>query len=118
MAKVAITCNSSESASVFPAFILGGAAASLGDAVTLFFTPAAAQALVRGRLEEMKGAKGLPDIIELYDSFRSLGGKIYACDLTSGVEGLSEDDFRCGVELIGAVTFMSQIRDVTITFSF
>lgn len=41
MAKVAITCNSSEPSSVFPVFVLGTAAAALGDNVTLFFTPAA-----------------------------------------------------------------------------
>ena len=118
MKKVAITCNSSDPASVFPVFILGAAAASLGAEVILFFTPAAAHALTEGGLEGMRGTKGLPDIVELCDSFRSLQGKIYVCDLIREVEGLSEDDLRCGVELVGAATFMSRIGDATITFSF
>lgn len=118
MAKVAITCNSSEPNSVFPVLILGAAAAALGDEVILFFTPAAAQALTKGELERMRSAKGLPDIVELYENFRSLGGTVYACELALDVSDSRPDDFRDGVELVGATTFMSQIRDATVTFSF
>ena len=118
MAQVAITCNGSESGSVYPALILGSAAAALGDDVVLFFTPAAAPALVTGELEKMRGAKGLPDIIDLYESFLGLRGTVYACELALAAKDLTPGAFRAGVEVVGVTTFLSRARDATLTFSF
>ncbi len=118
MAKVAIVCNGIEPSSVFPPLILGGSAAASGDEVILFYTPSGAPALVKGKLEEMRGKKGLPDPVELYEGIRNLGGKIYVCELALEVKDLKKEDFREGVEIIGATTFMSRIKDATVTFSF
>jgi predicted peroxiredoxin len=118
MAKVAITCNGSEPGSVYPAFILGSSAAALGDDVVLFFTPAAARALVAGELEKMRGAKGLPDIIDLYESLLGLRGTVYACELALEAKDLTRDAFRTGVEVVGVTTFLSRVHDATLTFSF
>ena len=118
MAKVAITCNGSEPKSVFPPFILGASAAASGDDVILFFCPAGAPALVKGKLEEMRNAKGLPDIIELCNGLQDLGGKIYVCELALDAKDLKKEDFREGVEIVGATTFLNDIKDATITFSF
>ena len=118
MAKVAMVCNSAEPGMIFPPFILGSAAVASGDEVVLFFTPGGSLALVKGKMEEMREAKGLPDLIELYDGVRSLGGKIYLCELALEAKGLKEEDLREGVEVVGATTFMNEIKDATITFSF
>ena len=117
MAKVAITVNGSEPGNVFPPFILGSSAAATGDEVILFFTPGGAPSMVKGVIEQMK-AKGLPDLVELYNGLRSLGGKIMVCELALEAKGIKEEEFREGVEIVGATTFINAIKDATITFSF
>ena len=118
MGKVAFVCNGSEGKCVFPPFILGTSAASLGDDVVIFFTPAGAGSMVKGELEKFKGAKGLPDIIELYEGIRQLGGKIYVCELALDAKDLKESDFREGVELIGATAFLKETESANTTYSF
>ncbi|MCD6516513.1 MAG: DsrE/DsrF/DrsH-like family protein [Candidatus Aminicenantes bacterium] len=117
MAKVAITVNGSEPVNVFPPFILGSSAAASGDDVVIFFCPGGAPAMVKGKIEEMKG-KGLPELKELYDGLVGLGGKIYVCELALEAKDLKKEDFRDGVEIIGATTFINEIKDATLTFSF
>ena len=117
MPKVAITCNGSEPSNVFPPFILGSAAAASGDEVVIFFTPGGAPAMVKGVIEKMEG-KGLPNLLELYEGIRSLGGRILVCELCLEAKDLKETDFREGVEIVGATSFVSDIRDAQITFSF
>ncbi|MBN2199129.1 MAG: DsrE/DsrF/DrsH-like family protein [Candidatus Aminicenantes bacterium] len=117
MAKVAITVNGAESKNVFPPFILGSSAVSLGDEVNIFFCPGGAEAMVKGAVEKMQG-KGLPNLAELVEGVRALGGKIYVCELALTAKDLKKEDFRDGVEIIGATTFMDKIKDATITFSF
>ena len=117
MAKVAITVNGSEEKNVFPPFILGSSAVASGDEVTIFFCPGGAPAMVKGEIEKMEG-KGLPNLLELYEGLRNLGGKIYVCELALEAKDLKKEDFRDGVEIIGATTFINDIKDATITFSF
>lgn len=117
MAKVAITVNNTESKNIFPPFILGSSAVSLGDELMIFFCPGGAPAMVKGVIEKMEG-KGLPNLLELYEGVRALGGKIYVCELALEAKDLKKEDFREGVEIIGATAFMNEIRDATITFSF
>ena len=117
MAKVAITVNGSEPGNVFPPFILGSSAAASGDDVVIFFTPGGAPAMVKGKIEEMKG-KGLPELKELFDGVLSLGGKVYVCELALDAKDLKKEDFREGIEIIGATTFINEIKDATLTFSF
>jgi len=117
MAKVAITVNGSEPSNIFPAMILGSAAAATGDEVTIFFTPGGAPVMVKGELEKIKG-KGMPDIVELYEGLRVLDGKILVCELAFGAKDLKAEDFREGVEIVGATTFLTSIEGASITFSF
>ena len=118
MAKVAITCNCDKPESVFPTFVLGSSAAALGDTVTMFFTPAGAKAMVKGGLEEMVGLPGLPNIVKLYEGSISLDVKVYVCELSLETNNLTWEDFREGVEVVGAAYFMNEIKDATVTFSF
>ncbi|MGC9364881.1 MAG: DsrE/DsrF/DrsH-like family protein [Fidelibacterota bacterium] len=118
MAKVAITCNGAEGANIFPPMIIGSSAAALGDEVIIFFTPAGAPTMLKGKLEALRGAKGLPDIVELYEGLRALGGKIFVCELALEAKDLRAEDFREGVEIVGATTFLNEAKDATLTFSF
>ena len=117
MAKVAITVNGSEPKNIFPPFILGSSAVSLGDELIIFFCPGGAPAMVKGVIEKMEG-KGLPNLLELYEGVRALGGKICVCELALDAKDLKKEEFRDGVEIIGATTFMNEIQDATITLSF
>ena len=117
MAKVAITCNGSEPVNVFPPFILGSSAAASGDDVVIFFTPGGAPSMVKGVAEDMSG-KGLPVLTELIDGVRELGGRLLVCELALDAKDLKEEDFREGVEIVGATTFMALVSDATTTFSF
>jgi len=117
MAKVAITCNGSEPVNVLSPFILGSAAAASGDEVIIFFTPGGSPAMVKGAIEKMK-VKGLPDLVEMYNGLRDLGGRVMVCELALDVKNLKKEDFREGVEIVGATTFINEIKDATITFSF
>ena len=117
MAKVGITVQGADGGSIFPAFIIGSAAAASGDDVVLFFTPGASLALLPGELEKIK-AKGMPDVKELCDSLLTLGGRIIICELVTGAKDLKKEDFIDGVELMMASGFLDAISDAQITFSF
>jgi len=117
MAKVAITVNGSAPPNIFPPMILGSSAAASGDDVTIFCTPGGAPTMVKGELEKIQG-KGLPNIVELYNGIRDLGGKIFVCELALENKDLKVEDFREGVEIVGATSFIASIADATITFSF
>ena len=117
MAKVAITVNGSAPSNIFPPMILGSSAAASGDDVTIFCCPGGAPTMVKGELEKITG-KGLPNIVELYDGILSLGGRVLVCELALENKDLKAEDFREGVQIVGATSFMASITDANITFSF
>ena len=117
MTKTAIVCTGPEPKHLFPTFIIGSAAAAMGDQVILFFTPAAAPALVRGYLEKVR-AQGMPDMAELVQSLQDLGGRMLVCDLCVGAAGVQAEDLRDGAEIVGVTTFLADTQDATRTFSF
>lgn len=117
MAKVAITVNGSAPSNIFPPMILGSSAAANGDDIVIFCTPGGAPTMVKGELEKISG-KGLPDIVSLYNSMRSLGGRILVCELALENKDLKREDFREGVEIVDAPTFLNEIGDAHLTFSF
>ena len=115
--KVAIVCNGTENKSLYPTFVLASSAVASGDEVVLFFTPGAAPALRKGELEKIK-AKGMPDMAELVEGVQSLGGRILLCELALEAKDMHKDEFRDGIEIVGATKFMADINDAQITFSF
>jgi predicted peroxiredoxin len=117
MTKTAIVCTGAEPRHLFPTFIIGSAAAAMGDEVILFFTPAAAPALVRGKLETVEG-KGMPEMGELVRSLQELGGRILVCDLCLEATEVREEDLRDGTEIVGVTSFLAETQDATRTFSF
>jgi predicted peroxiredoxin len=118
MATVAIVCNGSEPSNIFPPLIIGSSAVASGDELILFFTPGGGPVMTKGKLEQMKGLKGLPDPVELYEGIVELGAKILVCELALDAKDLKKEDFRDGVEIVGATFFINEIKDATITFSF
>ena len=117
MSKVAITVNGSAPSNIFPTMILGSSAAANGDDVVIFCCPGGAPTMVKGELEKISG-KGLPNIVDLYNNMRTLGGRIFVCELALENKDLKAEDFREGVEIVGATSFMASIEDANITFSF
>jgi predicted peroxiredoxin len=117
MAKVAITVNGSAPSNIYPPMILGSSAAASGDDVTIFCCPGGAPTMVKGELEKISG-KGLPNIVELYNGIRELGGRILVCELALENKDLKAEDLREGVEIVGATSFMASIADANVTFSF
>ena len=117
MAKVAMVCNGSEPKNIYPAFILGSSAVASGDDLIIFFTPGAAPALKKGELEKIK-SKGMPDMADLVEGVTALGARIMLCELAFEAKDMKQEDIRDGVEVVGATTFMAEINDAHITFSF
>jgi len=115
--KVAIVCNGAENKNLYPTFILASSAAASGDEVVLFFTPGAAPALRKGELEKIK-AKGMPDMAELVEGVQALGARIMLCELAFEAKDMKKEELRDGIEVVGATTFMAEISDAQITFSF
>jgi predicted peroxiredoxin len=115
--KVAIVCNGSEPKNLYPTFILASSAVASGDDVILFFTPGGAPALRKGELEKIKG-KGMPDMDELVEGVMGLGARILLCELALEAKDMKKEDFRDGIEIVGATSFMADIDDAQITFSF
>ncbi|MEA3459022.1 MAG: DsrE/DsrF/DrsH-like family protein [Candidatus Thermoplasmatota archaeon] len=117
MSKVAIVCNGAESKNLYPAFIFGSSAIALGDELILFFTPGAAPALKKGELEKIKG-KGMPDMEDLVEGVEALGARILLCELAFDAKDMKKEELREGVEVVGATSFMAEIGDAQVTFSF
>lgn len=115
--KVAIVCNSSENSNLYPAFILGSSAAALGDDVIIFFTPGATPALMPGVLEGIEG-KGMPPMKELVEGIKALGGRMIVCELALEAKGVTMDELRDDIEVGGATSFLVDIKDAQLTFSF
>jgi len=117
MAKVAIVCNGDQPPVLYPTFVLASAAAASGDDVIIFFTPGAVPALKPGVLEGIQG-KGMPPMKELVEGVQTLGGKLVLCELALEAKGVKKEELRGGLEIGGATSFMAEIKDANVTFSF
>jgi len=117
MSKVAMVCNGTEPKNLYPAFILGSSAIASGDDLIIFFTPGAAPALKKGVLEKIT-AKGMPDMADLLEGIEALGARLMLCELAFEAKDMKKEEIRDGVEVVGATTFMSEISDAQVTFSF
>ncbi|OPL18208.1 MAG: peroxiredoxin [Candidatus Aegiribacteria sp. MLS_C] len=117
MGKVAIVVNGSENSNLYPSFIMGSAAAASGDSVVFFFCPTAVPALKPGYLEGIT-AKGMPPMRELLEGIKALGGRFILCELALEAKDVTPGDLRDDIEIGGATSFMADIRDAGVTFSF
>ena len=117
MAKAAYVVNGAENKNIIPALVLGSSSAASGDEVFIFFTPGAAELLKPGKIESIK-PKGFPELIELWNGIKGLGGKFYLCELVLEAKDMKKEDFRDDIELVGATTFIAEIEGAQTTFAF
>ena len=117
MAKTAIVCNGAGPGNINPTLILGSAAAALGNDLVLFFTVGGGPIMAKGELEKLR-REDAPDPVEMYNGIRDLGGRIMVCELCLGLKNMKPDDFREGVEIVGATTFMAEVQDTSSVFCF
>lgn len=118
MGKMAIICNDSDAKAVLPALILGSAAVASGEDVVMFFEPEAAPVLVKGALEKYRGQKGMPDPISMFEGIKELGGKFMLCELALAAKDIKKEDLLDCVEVVGATSFVIEVQDATLTFTF
>ncbi len=102
---------------MYPTFVLGSSGLAVGNEVILFFTPGGAPILTGNELEKLK-MKGLPDMKDLVEKVKTLGGKIWICELALEAKDIKPADLMNGVEIVGATEFMSEASSATVTFSF
>jgi predicted peroxiredoxin len=55
---------------------------------------------------------------DLVEGFEALGVRFLLCELAFDAKDITKDELREGVEVVGATTFMAEISDAQITFSF
>jgi len=60
----------------------------------------------------------MPDLIDLAEGIEALGGRIMLCELAFEAKDMKKEELRDGIEVVGATTFMAEISDATVTFSF
>lgn len=60
----------------------------------------------------------VPEIPELVEMAKELGVKMIACQMTMDVMKLTTDDLVDGIDVGGAVTFLSFAQDANVTLTF
>ena len=133
--KVSIVLHSGDMDKVYSALIIGNGALAMGMEASIFFTFWGLQRLKKGGLDKgplskmhmfglgkwmikrkMKASNVQP-LPAMFDDYVELGGKIWACDMTMDIMGISADSLRS--ELISnycAVgTYIEWAKDSAIT---
>lgn len=115
--KTVVICNNADSG-IFPTLIMSTSAIAIGDDVITFFCPGGASALLKGELEKLRGKKGLPDPVDLYDTLVAEGGRVILCELALEAKGINVEDLRDGVEILNAPAFLMEAEgaDMSLTF--
>ncbi|MCL5097355.1 MAG: DsrE/DsrF/DrsH-like family protein [Candidatus Omnitrophica bacterium] len=115
---MAVVCNNADSGGVMPSLIMASSALSLDYEVLVFFSPFGAQVLVKGELEKLRGQKGMPDPVKLYNDIRELGGRIILCELAFEAKDIKREDVREGVEIMKAPSFLMAAEGAAMTLTF
>lgn len=116
--KMAVLCNHADASGVMPTLIMASSGLSLDYEVLLFFCPGGAPALVKGELEKLRGQKGMPDPVKLYNDIRELGGRIILCELALEAKDIQREEVREGVEIMKAPPFLMAAEGATMTLTF
>ncbi|MFW6117203.1 MAG: DsrE/DsrF/DrsH-like family protein [Thermoproteota archaeon] len=133
--KATIIVHSGDMDKVYSAFIIGNGALSMGMDVSMYFTFWGLQRLRKGELEKgplsrmnflglgkwlikrkMKKAN-VRSLQKLLNDFVELGGKIFACDMTMEIMGISKEDLRDEVitDYCAVGTYIKEARESEIT---
>lgn len=116
--KIVVVCNNDDEQNVMAALVMGAAVAATGDQALMFYQPGAAKVLLKGELEKLKGLKGQPDPIDLYDAILTLDGRFILCELGLPIWDMKEEDLRDGVEVMMASTFLFEAEGAKLSFCY
>ena len=133
--KITIVVHSGDFDKLYSVFIIANGALSMGMEASLFFTFWGLQRLKKGGLDKgslskmnllgigkwmvrqrMKKAK-VVSLEKLLQDYKTLGGKIIACEMTMEIMGINIKDLRQDViDEYGAVgSYIQEARDSSIT---
>lgn len=135
MEKTTIVVHSGDFDKIYSAFIIANGALAMGMEASLYFTFWGLMRLKKGGLDSgplskmhmlglgkwmvkrrMKKA-GVVSLERLAQDFKELGGKIFACDMTMDIMGISAENLR--QDLIGEYcavgTYIEEARHSTVT---
>lgn len=115
--KTVVMCNNAETG-IFPTLIMSASAIAIGDQVLTFFCPGGSPMLLKGELEKLRGRKGMPDPVELYDTIREQGGRIVLCELALEAKGIDPANLREGVEILSAPAFLMEAEGAGMSLTF
>lgn len=133
--KATIIVHSGDYDKVYSAFIIGDGALAMGMDVSLYFTFWGLTRLKKGQLERGPLSKmhmfglgkwmvqrrmrkaGVAPLERLARDFKELGGKIFACDMTMDIMGISAGDLREDLisEYCAVGTYVEEARTSTMT---
>ncbi|WP_147802600.1 DsrE/DsrF/DrsH-like family protein [Alkalicoccus halolimnae] len=130
MTKTAIIASNGSLFDAYKVFNIATAAAASDHEVQIFFTfeglnlihkEAHKQlAVPEGKEHFQAGFKkaNVPEIPELIEMAQEMGVKFIGCQMTMDVMGLAKEDFVEGIEVGGAVTYLSFAEDADVSITF
>jgi len=116
--KMVVIMNHDDEASVMSALVMGGAIAATGSQPLIFVQPGAAKTMVKGALEKYQNLKGQPDPVFLFESIHVLEGRFILCELGLPILDIEKGDLYEEVEVMNATSFLWEIEDAQLVFSY
>jgi predicted peroxiredoxin len=99
---------------VMAAFLVAGAAAARGKAVTMFLTKEAVRLALPG-IAVGAACEGCPPLERLFEQLAGAGGALLVCPFCFNARGLSEDDLVANARIGGATPLWEWIGDEAAT---
>ncbi len=133
--KITIIVHSGDFDKMYSAFIIGNGALAMGMEASLYFTFWGLSRLKKGKLDSgplskmhmlglgkamIKGRMKKRNVRALQDmarDFKELGGKIFACDMTMDIMGVSAEQLEQDLieEYCAVGTYIKEARESTVT---
>lgn len=133
--KITIVVHSGDFDKIYSAFIIGNGALAMGMEASLYFTFWGLSRLKKGRLAsgplskmhmlglgkwmikrrmKQRNVRALQDLAR---DFKELGGRIFACDMTMDIMGISAEELEQDLieEYCAVGTYIKEARDSTVT---
>src|ERR1700733_14812028 len=99
------------------AFLVGGAAAGSGRAVTMFLTKEAVRLALAGFAQGV-ACDGCPTLLTLAEQYAAAGGRMLVCPICFNARKLSQDSLIETAEIGGATPLWEWIGDGATVFSY
>jgi peroxiredoxin family protein len=133
--KITIIVHSGDFDKIYSAFIIGNGALAMGMEASMYFTFWGLSRLKKGKLDSgplskmqmlglgkwmvkrrMKKAHAV-SLERMAQDYKELGGKIFACDMTMAIMGISQDQLRTDLieEYCAVGTYIREARGSTVT---